>query len=101
VLVLHFKMRCRPEAADAVAEALAAVVEPSRQLPGVVSFDIGRDLTDSSTFVATEVFTDEAARSRQESLSEVAAVMELLPRSLASPPELVAYESSVIPAPTG
>jgi hypothetical protein len=38
--------------------ALKDVISPSRMLEGVVSFDIGRDLTDPKVFVATEVFED-------------------------------------------
>jgi hypothetical protein len=38
------------------------------------------------------VFEDAAARERQESLPEVARVMELLPESLAAPPEATVFE---------
>ena len=60
----------------------------------MVSFDIASDVTDPNVFVATEVFEDDAARERQEALPEVAAVMALLPGSLAAPPEATVYEVS-------
>jgi hypothetical protein len=43
---------------------------PSRTVDGVISFDVARDLADPSAFIATEVFEDEAARDRQESLPQ-------------------------------
>jgi quinol monooxygenase YgiN len=52
--------------------ALKDVVAPSRVLDGVISFDIGRDVTDPDAFIATEVFEDQAALDLQESLPEVA-----------------------------
>ncbi len=58
----------------------------------VVHFDIGRDLVDPNAIIATEFFEDAAARARQESLSQVVAVMSLLPNALAGPPEAAVYE---------
>jgi quinol monooxygenase YgiN len=99
MLVLRFKVRCRPDKVDEAIEAFSAVAPPSRELDGVISFDIGRDLNDPNAIIATEVFEDEAARERQESLPEVARVMELLPNALAGPPEATAFEvSSSAPA---
>lgn len=91
MIVVRFRVQCRPEKADKVAAAFSAVVAPARATKGVVSFDIARDLTDANAFIATEVFEDQAARERQESLPEVGAVMALLPNSLAAPPEAIAY----------
>jgi quinol monooxygenase YgiN len=99
VIVLRFKITVQPEKREEVRAALAAVVEPARATPGVVSFDIAGDLLDENTFIATEVFEDEAARDRQESLPEVARVMELLPTALTGPPDVTAYEAT--PAPPG
>jgi quinol monooxygenase YgiN len=44
------------------------VVSRSRGVEGVLSFDVGRDLTDPHGFVATEGFADRAALDRQEVL---------------------------------
>jgi quinol monooxygenase YgiN len=92
MLVLRFKVQCQPDKTEEALAAFRDVVAPSRQLDGVIDFDIGRDLTDPNAIIATEVFEDEAARERQESLPEVARVMELLPTALAGPPEAVAFE---------
>jgi quinol monooxygenase YgiN len=61
---------------------------------GVISFDIARDLTDPNVFVATEVFEDASARSRQASLSKVANVMATIPTALAAPPEATIFHVS-------
>ena len=93
MLVLRFKVSCQPGKADEMADAFANVVAASRPLPGVVSFDIGIDVGDPNTFIATEVFEDAESRRRQESLPEVAAVMSLLPKIAAGPPEMALYTS--------
>ena len=43
------------------------------------------------SIIAVEVFEDEAARQRQESLPEVGKVMSLLPEILAAPPEATLF----------
>jgi quinol monooxygenase YgiN len=92
MIVLRFKIQCRSDKADEVGAALMAVIEPAREVEGVVSFDIARDLADPNAFIAVEVFQDQAARDRQESLPQVGKVMALLPESLAAPPEMSVYE---------
>lgn len=94
MLVLRFKVSCQPGRASELAAAFSDVLAPSRALPGVVSFDVGVDVSDANTFIATEVFDDAEARQRQESLPEVAAVMSLLPQVLAGPPEMAVYTVS-------
>jgi quinol monooxygenase YgiN len=92
MIVLRFKVQCRPEKAEEVMAALAEVVAPARAVVGVISFDIARDLTDPNAFIATEVFEDREARERQESLPQVGKVMALLPDSLAAPPEATVFQ---------
>jgi quinol monooxygenase YgiN len=94
MIIVRFRVQCRPDNSAAVRDALAAVIAPARETEGVVSFDIAQDLNDPNTFIATEVFADQAARDRQESLPEVASVMALLPDSLAAPPQLSEYRVS-------
>ena len=91
MIVLRFKVRCQPDKTASVADAMQDVVTASRSLPGVMHFDVGTDVTDANTLIATEVFEDAAARERQESLSEVAKVMSLLPDALAGPPEATVF----------
>ena len=94
MLVIRFKVRCQPEKADQVKAALRDAIAPSRAVAGVVTFDIANDLADPDSFIATEVFEDQAARDRQESLPEVGKVMALLPESLAAPPEATIFHVS-------
>jgi quinol monooxygenase YgiN len=78
MVIMRFKVRVLPERAEEVAAALQAVIEPSRALDGVVRLDIARDLSDPSSFIATEVYEDEAALERQETLPEVVAALALI-----------------------
>ena len=94
MIVLRFKVQCKPERAEELGAALAEVVAPSRATDGVINFDIARDVADPNTFVATEVFEDAAARERQEALPEVGKVMSMLPNAAAAPPEATIFHVS-------
>jgi quinol monooxygenase YgiN len=48
----------------------------------------------SDSFIATEVFDDQSAGDRQESVPEVGKVMAILPESLAAPPEETVFHVS-------
>jgi quinol monooxygenase YgiN len=78
MVIMRFKVKVQPERAEEVRAALAAVIEPSRELDGVIHVDIARDLSDPSSFIATEVYEDEAALERQEALPEVEAALALI-----------------------
>jgi quinol monooxygenase YgiN len=92
MLVIRFKAQLLPDKIDEALDLFSPVAPASRELEGVVSFDIGRDVNDPNALIATEVFADAAARERQESLPEVARVMEKLPGLLAAPPQATAFE---------
>jgi quinol monooxygenase YgiN len=92
MIVIRFKVQCQPNRTEEALSAFAAVVPPSRAVEGVISFDIGRDVVDPNSIVAVEVFEDEAARERQESLPEVRKVMSLFPEILAGPPEARVFQ---------
>ena len=82
-------------------EAAKAVIASAHAVPGVVHFDIARDLTVENGFIATEVYEDREAMQREEELSEVAGVVSLMQSgALARPPEWTVYEiaSSESPA---
>ena len=74
--------------------ALRSVVDPSRKLDGVISFDIGRDVADPNSFIATEVFDDRETLERQESLPEVTKALGILEHSLSAEPEATIFEVS-------
>jgi len=78
--------------------AFKEVIAPSRKVDGVLSFDIGRDVADPHSFIATEVFADKTALERQESLPEVAKTLGILEQSLAAEPEATIFHvSSSVP----
>ena len=94
MIVLRFKVQCQPDKTEEALAAFSAAIAPSREVEGVISFDIARDLADPNSIIAVEVFEDEAARERQESLPEVATVMGLLPEAIAAPPEATVFQVS-------
>ncbi len=94
MIVIRFKVKCQSGQTEEALAAFADVIAPSRAIDGVVSFDVARDLADPDSIIATEVFHDQAARDRQESLPEVARVMSLLPQVIAAPPEATIYHVS-------
>lgn len=94
MIVMRFKVKCVPGKIEHALAVVGDVVAPSRALEGVLHFDIGRDIVDPDAFIATEVFTDREALDRQESLPEVAKVLDLLPQIVAAPPEATIYHVS-------
>lgn len=94
MIVVRFRMTCRPDRTEEVRRLLHDVVGPSREVEGVVSFDIGQDLVDPDVFIATEVFDDRAALDRQESLPQVLAAMAAFEDALASEPEATVFTAS-------
>jgi quinol monooxygenase YgiN len=94
MIVVRFKVQCRPEKTEQVKAAFEQVIAPSRAVEGVISFDIARDLADPDSFIATEVFEDRAALERQESLPEVAKTLAVLEESLAAEPEATIFHVS-------
>ena len=70
MIVARFKAKCKPEKAEQLSAAFEAVVAESRTVQGCLNFDIARDVTDSNTFIATEVFADKEALARQETLPQ-------------------------------
>ncbi|MEX0852861.1 MAG: putative quinol monooxygenase [Bauldia sp.] len=94
MIVVRFKVQCQPGKADPLIAAFKEVIAASRQLKGVINFDIGRDLTDPTSFVATEVFEDKAALDRQEALGEVQNTIKLLGEVAAGAPEATIFHVS-------
>jgi quinol monooxygenase YgiN len=94
MIVVRFKVKCQPGKTEHALAVFEPVIEPSRALAGVVSFDIARDIADPDAIVAVEVFEDRDALGRQEALPEVAKVMSLLPQILAGPPEATLFHVS-------
>ena len=93
MLVVRFKVQCQPEKTEEMVAAMAGVMGVARGLPGVVHFDIGRDIADQNSLIATEVFEDRAAMDREEAIPEVGAVVALMEAgALAGPPEWTIFE---------
>ncbi|MGC4111490.1 MAG: antibiotic biosynthesis monooxygenase [Nocardioides sp.] len=78
MIIGRFRVQARPERSDEIAAAMLAVEAPSRLLPGVVSFDIVRSVSDPHSYLAIEVFADRAAFDAQNAQTEVAELLELI-----------------------
>lgn len=91
MIVVRFKVQCKPEKTEQVRAAFEQVIAPSRAVAGVLGFDIARDLTDPDAFIAIEVFEDQAALERQEALPEVGRTLAILEHSLAAEPEATIF----------
>ena len=94
MIVVRFKVQSKPDKTEQLMAALNDVIAPSRQIEGCIEFDIARCLDDPNSFIATEVFEDRAALERQESQSQVATVLSMLPDVVASEPVATIYDVS-------
>ncbi len=99
MLVVRFKITCQPGKTEHALALLERVVAPSRALPGTISFDVARDVTDPSSILAVEVFEDRDAMERQEAQPEVHDVLEALPGLVAAPPEATVFHVSSTESP--
>ncbi|MEX2614109.1 MAG: putative quinol monooxygenase [Gaiellaceae bacterium] len=94
MIVVRFKVKCQPDKAEQAMAAFQKMVAPSREVEGVISFDIGRDVADPDSFIAVEVFEDRAALDRQESLAVVQETLGQLGDLLAGEPEATIFHVS-------
>jgi quinol monooxygenase YgiN len=94
MIVQRFKTRYKPERLDEVVTSVRKIVAQSRTLEGVISFDVAQDLDDPNSLIAIEVFEDQAAVDRQESLPDVVEFMALFPDLLAAEAEATAFHVS-------
>jgi quinol monooxygenase YgiN len=101
VIVVRFVVQAQLDRVAELADALAQAVVPSRAVPGVIRFNVARDLTEPQVLIATEVFEDREAMQRQATLPEVARVVALMQgEMLAAPPEVTIYEVVSAEAPS-
>ena len=87
MIVIRFQGEVPDWQDGAGAGRVSGVITRSRNVDGCIHFDIARDLADPDAIIATEMFADKAALSRQEALPVVQRVIEQLPEFLAGPPE--------------
>jgi quinol monooxygenase YgiN len=97
MIVVRFKLQCKPDKTEQLMAALGDVIAPGRQIDGCMEFDVARCLDDPNSFVATEVFEDRAALDRQEGQSQVSTVLSMLPEVVAAEPVATIYVSSAEP----
>jgi quinol monooxygenase YgiN len=94
MIVVRVKIRCQPEKTEQLLSISRELIAPSRAVEGVISFDIGQDISDPDSFITTEVFEDLDAMSRQESLPVVQKALGGLAEYLAAEPEATVFHVS-------
>lgn len=78
MIFARFRIVSRPERFDELAAAMQAVEAPSRELTGVLHFDIVRSLSEPDALLAYEIFETRDAFVAQNALPEVAALLSLV-----------------------
>ncbi len=102
MVIVRLKVQCRPDRTEELLEAMKALVGPSRAMPGVVHFDLARDVTDPNSLLAIEVFEDRATMDRHDSQPEVAELVGVMQGgALAAPPEWTVFEVASAESPGG
>jgi quinol monooxygenase YgiN len=101
MVVVRLKAHCQAGKTEHVLAVLAGLIAPSRAVPGVVSFDIGRDIDNPDAAIIVAVFADVAALRHHGSLAEVRQSRHLLPRLITSRPELQVFEVVRVPSAKG
>jgi len=91
MIVVRFKVKCQSGTSEQALAKFRQVIAASLPLQGVISFDMGRDLTDPDAFIATEVYADRAAQVRQEAMPIVQQTIELLGQIAAAAPEATIF----------
>lgn len=86
MIVYRVAARAYPEQVHAAQQIFARLVEASRRVPGVVSFDVAQDVVDPAVFVSVEVYEDQDALERQGLLPEVDLIMSSLDRLFSDAP---------------
>lgn len=94
MIVVRFKVTCKPEKTEEALAAFQEIVAASRQVDGVIHFDMGRDIANPDSFIAMEVFEDRPALERQESLAEVQKIIGLFEEMVAAEPEATIFHVS-------
>ncbi len=67
MIVIRAKMIVQPGKRDDFLRAVTQLVDTSRKIDGAVSYDICESITEPNTFLAMEIYEDDAAMNRQAS----------------------------------
>lgn len=78
MIVFRVSGRVKEAMLGEACELFAALSAASRNVPGVISFDVAQDVTDPAVLISTEVYEDEDALARQGGLPELQVLMAAL-----------------------
>ena len=91
MIVFRVAVSVQDDKLDEATEMFVRLSRVSRNIAGVVHFDILQDPADPTRFVSIEVYEDQAALDRQGELDEVGEVMTAFGRLLVAGPNGTIY----------
>lgn len=100
MIIVHVHVLTHPEDADAFAQASAANSACSLQEPGVVRFDVIRQVDEPNRFILVEVYRDEAATAAHKETEHYKVWRDTVAKMMKEPRRAVRYEA-VCPAEEG
>jgi len=92
VLIVHVHVHVKPGQADAFIAATRKNADASRKEPGILRFDVVRDLASPDRFVLVEVYRDELAPAAHKETAHYKAWREDVEPMMASPRHSTKHE---------
>lgn len=86
MIIFRVSGKVYPQKIEEARRKFADLSAASRNVPGVISFDVAQDVTDPEIFISMEVYEDQGAVDRQGDLAELRALMAALDDMLADGP---------------
>jgi quinol monooxygenase YgiN len=86
MIIFRVSGKVYPQKIEEARRKFADLSAASRNVPGVISFDVAQDVTDPEIFISMEVYEDQGAVDRQGDLAELRALMAALDDMLAAGP---------------
>lgn len=100
MLIVHVRVRVKPDQVDEFRAASVANARESLKEPGIARFDVVQQVDDPTRFVLVEVYRDADAPARHKDTSHYALWRDTVAPMMAEPRTSVKY-SNVFPKDTG
>ncbi len=94
MIIFRVSGKVYPHMVEEARRKFADLSVASRNVPGVISFDVAQDVTDPEVFVSIEIYEDQEAVGRQGDLAELRALMATLDDVLADGPHGTIFHAS-------
>ena len=93
MLIVHVRIQVKPEQVAAFIEATRINARASREEPGVLRFDLVRDLASPDQFVLVEVYRDAQAPAAHKATAHYETWRDTVESMMASPRASTKYEA--------